>query len=179
MGVTSTDKSQEIQSWGWFSILASHQAEKQKAQSCERWAEQTNVYISWLLSQTRCHLNEVRGINFLCLRQVSCSQKVACWHRCQLPRSLPSSLEGLACMRKQIFQPLCDHWVLHGETCFQIHAFEGEGCEPALRRATTMSFSGEDAPSLLAQGGAGEGTQVKNTASCYRCPTLYVGRCLL
>lgn len=59
-------------------------------------------------------------------------------------------------MRKEISQPLCDLWFLHGETGFQIHAFKGEGCEPALRRATTVSFSSEDAPTLLAQGGAGE-----------------------
>lgn len=87
------------------------------------------------------------------------------------PRS-PFFLEGPPCMREEIPQTLCDLWFLHGETTFQIHDFKGEGCEPALHRATTASLGGKAAPLLLAQGGAGEDTQVKYTPSCYWCPTL-------
>lgn len=67
-------------------------------------------------------------------------------------------------LHAEISQPFCYLWFLLGETSFQIHAFEGKGCKPALHRATTASSGGKDAPSLSAQSVAGEDTtQVKNT----------------
>jgi len=76
-------------------------------------------------------------------------------------------LEGLTCIRKEVSQPLCDLLFLHSEAAFQTPAFKGEGCEPAPCRATTVSFSSKDAPPLLAQGGAGEDTDVKNTETLH------------